>query len=122
MSRAPLALILVYTGYVGLFGLLMLWLGWLAPPQVLPKSLALLLLVGPLLLPLRGVLQGRPRSFTGLLYLALLYFLHGCGEFAALPEERLLAGLEILFACTLYLGCLLHLRARKMAAKGAPHE
>ncbi|MBL8247941.1 MAG: DUF2069 domain-containing protein, partial [Candidatus Competibacter sp.] len=46
------------TGYFGLFWLLLFWFAWLEPPDRAPVALVLILLVGPLLFPLRGLLHG----------------------------------------------------------------
>ncbi len=63
------------TGYFGLFGLLLLWFSWLEPPRQLPVALGLILLVGPLLPPLRGLLHGRAYTHAWASFLALFYFI-----------------------------------------------
>lgn len=99
------------TGYFGLITLLLAWQLWLSPPA-LPLGLVLLVLVGPLLLPLRGLLQGRPKSHFWASLLALLYLLHGAGEAFAIPEDRPLAVMEIALALCLYIGALSYVRLR----------
>ena len=98
--------------YFALLTLLMLWLTVLAPPQSVPISMALLLLVGPLLFPLRGLLHGRPYTHAWTSFLVLIYFIHGVVEAWSNPEVRLYAGLEILFSVLLYSGALLYARHR----------
>ena len=53
-----------------------LWWGWLADDGA-PRSLLIVLCAGPLLLPLRGLLHDRPRSYFWLDLLALGYFAGG---------------------------------------------
>ncbi|MDZ7663518.1 DUF2069 domain-containing protein [Thiohalophilus sp.] len=98
--------------YFALLILLMLWLTVLAPPQSVPVSVALLLLVGPLLFPLRGLLHGRPYTHAWTSFLVLIYFVHGVVEAYSNPDERLYAALEILFSVLLYSGALLYARHR----------
>jgi len=100
------------SGYFGLFGLLLLWLAWLEPPDRFPVALALILWVGPLLFPLRGLLHGQPYTHAWTSFLALFYFT--CGVFhAAGPMARpWLAWLEIGLSALLFLGAILYVHAR----------
>lgn len=50
------------------------WWGWLAPPTPLPRALAILLFGGPLLLPMRGLLHDRSRSYFWFNLLLMPYF------------------------------------------------
>ena len=98
------------SGYFGLFTLLMCWYIWISPSQNVPTFLVLLLFVGPLLIPLRGVIHGREKGHAWLPYLALFYFIHGVGELFVATELHILPLLEILLSCTLYLGALCTIR------------
>lgn len=100
------------TGHFGLFGLLLLWLTWLEPSPQLPVSLALILLVGPLLLPLRGLLHGRPYTHAWTSFLALFYFAVGVFDAAGPMQKPWLAWLEIGFSVLLFLGTMSHARIR----------
>ncbi|MFO8025535.1 DUF2069 domain-containing protein [Thiohalophilus sp.] len=103
---------LTLIAYFALLILLMLWQTVLAPPQLLPISLVLILLVGPLLFPLRGLLHGRPYTHAWTSFLVLIYFIHGTVEAWSNPDVRLYASLEILFSVLLYTGTLLYARYR----------
>lgn len=103
---------LTLVSYFALLILLMLWQTVLAPPQALPISIVLVLLVGPLLFPLRGLLYGRPYTHAWTSFLVLIYFIHGIVEAWSNPGVRLYAGLEILFSVLLYTGALLYARYR----------
>jgi len=106
--KLPLARWLTLAGHLGLLALTLAWHAWLAPSVYFPVSLVVLVMAGPLLLPLRGLLHGRPRSHLWAAFLSLLYFIHGVGEAVANPEQRWLAlgevGLSLIlfFAATLY--------------------
>lgn len=114
MTRANIAGAVALTGYLALIFLLLLWNGWLAPPEALPRALVILLLVGPLMFPLRGMLHGRPYTYAWSSYLALLYFVLGVGEAWVNPAERGLALLEVLFSVLMFTGAILYARWRGM--------
>lgn len=111
MSKTTVTYSVTLAGYFGLFILLMLWNVWLAPSEHFPRALVLIVLVGPLLLPLRGLLHGRPYTFSWSSYLALLYFALGVGELTR-PAERHLATLEIIFSLMMFVGAVLYARYR----------
>lgn len=91
-------------GFFGLFLLLMAWFTVLAPSRHLPTALLLLIGVGPLLLPLKGLLNRNLKSCTWMTYLSLPYFAHGVAETYVNQGERPLALLEILFSLLLCFG------------------
>ena len=68
------------TGFFGLFALLMLWNTTLTTAPKLPVALMLVITVTPLLLPMRGFLNGQLKSCAWLAYVSLIYFIHGCSE------------------------------------------
>ncbi|MGR9015046.1 MAG: DUF2069 domain-containing protein [Gammaproteobacteria bacterium] len=98
------------TGFFGLFALLMLWNTVLAPSTRLPVALVLLIAVTPLLLPMRGLLDRKPRSCAWAAYVSLIYFLHGTAEAYVNADERLYASLEILLSLMLFFGTTLYIR------------
>lgn len=110
MSRFWRALAL--TGYFGLFGVLMLRFGWLEPPSRLPVSLVLMVLVGPLLFPLRGLLYGRSYTCAWTSFLALFYFVAGVFSAAGPMRRPWLAWLEIGFSVALFAGATFYVRAK----------
>lgn len=118
MSNTKVTYAVTLTGYFGLVFLLMLWNAWLAPSEHFPRALAIIVLVGPLMLPLRGLLHGRPYTFSWSSYLALIYFALGVGELTR-PDERHLAVLEILFSLMMFVGAILYARYRGRELKAA---
>ncbi len=109
--------LLTLIGYFGLLVLLMLWYTWLAPSDTIPKSVVLVIFVGPLLLPLRGLLHGRPYTHAWASFLIWIYFIHGVMEAYATPEHRLLASLEIILSLTMYTGTVFYARLQSRHAK-----
>ncbi len=94
MNR-QLLLNLAILSFLGLFGLLMAWNTLLAPSTRFPVALVLLVSITPLLLPFRGLLDGRLKSCTWISYVSLIYFVHGVLEAYANPAERMLALAEV---------------------------
>jgi len=97
-------------GYLGTLALLTAWYSWLLPPQQFPVALVLLLLVTPLLIPLRGMLHGRRYTFAWSCFLALLYFTHGVMEAYSSAIARPLGLLEVLFTCCWFLAAMGYVR------------
>jgi uncharacterized membrane protein len=105
-------LVVALTGYFSLFGLLLIWFAWLEPPHHLPVSLVLLILVGPLLTPLRGLLHGRPYTYAWAAFLALFYFTVGIFHVAGPMMRPWLAWLEIGFSILWFLGAIMYVRSQ----------
>ncbi|RUM93510.1 MAG: DUF2069 domain-containing protein [Thiothrix sp.] len=103
------AYLLTLAGYFGLFFLLLAWITWIRPPISIPRSVALIVIMGPLLLPLRGLLNGKTYTFSWAHFLALMYFTLGVGN-AAEPATRILGIAEIIFSVMWFSGCVLYLR------------
>ena len=101
---------LTLASYFALLALMLIWHAWLFPSAYFPTSLVLFVTAVPLLLPLRGLLHGRPRSHIWAALLSLLYFVHGVGEAFASPQQRWLGFLEILLSLTLVLSASLYVR------------
>lgn len=72
-----------YAALIGYFGLFFLQLAWhtvLFPLNGFPTAFLLIISVGPILLPFRGLLHGNLKSCTWMTYLSLPYFMHGVAE------------------------------------------
>ena len=106
--RLPYRLALV--GFFGLFALLMLWNTVLNPFPKLPVALMLLITVTPLLLPMRGFLDGRLKSSAWLAYISLIYFVHGCSEAYANASVRPYALLEITLSLMIFFGVTFYIK------------
>ena len=102
--------------YFGLLGVLTLWFAWLEPAARIPVALVLLVLVAPLLAPLRGLLHGRPYTFAWTSFLALFYFTVGVFNAAGPMARPWLAWLEMACSVLLFLGAILFVRERRRLA------
>jgi uncharacterized membrane protein len=100
-------------GFFGLFLLLMAWNTLIAPSTKLPTALILLLSIGPLLLPFRGLLDRNLKSCTWMSYLSLPYFAHGVAEAYVNQAERPYALLEVVFSLLLCFGAGLYVYTAK---------
>jgi len=104
---------LAVAGFIGLFGLLMLWPTVLSPTTRFPTALILLVTITPILLPLRGLLNKQPKPCAWAAYISLAYFIHGSVEAYSNPAQRPYALLEIVFSLLLFFGAALFLHTRK---------
>jgi len=86
------------------------WFTLIAPSRTIPVVIMLIIFVVPLLFPLRGLLYAKRYTLQWTSYLALFYLAHGLTEIYSTPDERILAGFEILFSLLLYSGCILFAR------------
>ena len=119
MTLTQLARLVTLAGYFGLLILLTLWFTVLAPSNHLPTSLMLLVIVGPLMFPLRGLLHGNPYTHAWTSMLTLLYFTHGVIEAWSNSAERGYALLEVFFSVLLFVGAVGYARFRARELKGA---
>ena len=109
MDRTRFAYLLALAGYFSLFFLLLGSIAGLPADNVPPRLLLLLVLVGPLLFPLRGLLHGRPYTHAWSGFMALFYLVISIG--IAAGENTLLTGLLETFAATIWFaGSLLYVR------------
>lgn len=122
MNKTRLAYGVAVGGYFGLIALLLAWFGWLSPPRALPISLAMTLMLVPLLFPLRGILHGRAYTFAWASFLALFYFIHGVVEAYSSPEDRWLAIAEIILSVAFYSGSMLYARYRGRELKAEAEQ
>ena len=108
---------LTLVGYFGLLALMMAWPTLLMPPEKVPVVVVLLIVVGPLLFPLRGLLHGKPYThvWTGLL--TLPYMTHALVELYSNPDGRLLAGVELALVMMLFVGALWYAKHRSRELK-----
>lgn len=109
---------------MGLFGLIFLilaWNVWISPPTQMPRSLVLLLQLPLLLLPMRGMLHGRPYTFAWATFVALLYFVIGVDN-AAIEGREVYGGLEILFSTLMFMGAMIYTRLESRRLKALEQD
>jgi uncharacterized membrane protein len=111
MNKKPIYFYTVaLTGFFGLFTLLMLWNTVLVPSSRFPVAMMLLITVTPLLLPMRGLLDRKPKSCAWMAYISLIYFIHGSVETFVNSNGRLYPSLEIILSLMLFFGATLYVR------------
>jgi len=108
---------LTLAGLTGLLGLIVAWNAWIAPSQIFPVALVLLIQGMPLLLPLHGLLHGRPYTHAWTAFLSLAYFAFGIMEAYSNPPERPYALLMVLFSLMLFAGCIVYARFQSRLIK-----
>ncbi len=97
-------------GYFGLLILLTAWFTLIEPSPRFPVVVPLVALVGPLLFPLMGLLNGRRYTHAWTSFLALFYFTAGVFVYAGGESKPWLPVLEIALSILLFLGCIFYVR------------
>lgn len=100
------------TGYFSLLIFMPLWLIVLSPSESLSIPTALFMFTLPLLFPLKGMLQSNPFTYAWSNFIVLIYFLHSLTTLWVLPEDRLWATLELIFASTMFFGATYYAKFR----------
>ena len=99
-------------GYFGLLTVLFIWPLFITPLAAEFISIALLLQLGPLMFPLRGLLHGKIYTHSWASYLALFYFVVGVW-YAATSYTRLFGVLICLFSLIFFIGTVFYSRHAK---------
>jgi len=108
-------------GYFGLFFLLLLWTIYLVPPTIFPISIVLIFYVGPLLIPLRGLLYGKLYTHAWAHFMALFYFTIGVMVAAANAEERWYALIQVTFSIMMFVGSMMYVRVKAREKRADQH-
>ena len=94
-------------GILGLVVSIIIWNGWLAPVQKIPRSLEIAVFVAPLLFFVRGVMHGSRDTFISVMLLSFVYMLIGIWYMYS-AEEALYGYLITSFSLCLFFGSLLN--------------
>ena len=92
-----------------LLAVIVVWNGWLAPQQSVPRSLEIAVLAVPALFFLRGMLHGNRQSYVMIMMLAFVYFMTGFWNIVE-ASERNYALLLIAFSTSLFFGAYFYAR------------
>jgi uncharacterized membrane protein len=104
--------LLALFGNLSLLAWILLWQLSLSPhPHIGSTSLAIAWAV-PLLLPLPGILVGKPYTHAWANFVLMLYFLHGFTIIYVDQDERWLALVELALTTAAFLGNILYARYR----------
>ncbi|EKE86856.1 DUF2069 domain-containing protein [Idiomarina xiamenensis] len=97
---------LCLTSYLALLLFVILWHSALAPANDnnLPLWLAVLLWIVPLLLPLAGIIRGKPYTHAWANFILMWYFLHSLTTLYTHPLERGYAAIELLLTTLAFIG------------------
>lgn len=88
------------------------WHGFLSPhPHINPTAMTIAWMV-PLLLPLPGIIAGKPYTHAWANFVLMLYFLHALTLLYADEGERWLASVELLLTGFAFAGNILYARLK----------
>ena len=111
-STTKLYRLLALFGNLALLAWIMIWQLSLSPhPHISSTTLAIAWAV-PLLLPLPGILAGKPYTHAWANFVLMLYFLHGFTIFYVDDGERWLAIVELVLTTLAFFGNILYARER----------
>ncbi|MEF1291229.1 DUF2069 domain-containing protein [Vibrio sp. M260118] len=111
-STTKLYRLLALFGNLALLAWIMIWQLSLSPhPHISSTTLAIAWAV-PLLLPLPGILAGKPYTHAWANFVLMLYFLHAFTILYVDDGERWLAGVELVLTTMAFFGNILYARAR----------
>lgn len=108
---------LALIGYFFLLIILMINIVWLIPSRHFPTALVLIVIAGPLLFPMRGLLNNNTYTYQWASFLSLAYFAHGISEISAYPDIWYAGLLETLASVIMYFGCVMYARIFKKEFK-----
>ena len=103
---------LALSSYFLLILWLLVWHFALTPDKTTSTLFTVLLWIVPILLPAKGLVQGKPYTYAWTNFVVMYYLLHGLTAIYALPDERLYALIEIILCCGLFTGGSFYARLR----------
>ena len=121
MNNIKLSRISTLTGYFGLLAFIPVWHILITPLAPEFMSITLLVQVGPLMFPLRGLLHGKVYTHAWAMYLALFYFVIGiwyAGDESTRPFGIIFSLLSVAF----FLGTMFYTRFQGKAENMARQE
>jgi uncharacterized membrane protein len=109
MNRIRIFRILTLSGYFSLMTLIFGWHLWVQPLPAEFISITLLLQLGPLMFPLRGLLHGKAYTHAWASYLALFYFVVGVW-YATAPATLIFGILMCICSLDFFIGTVFYAR------------
>lgn len=103
---------LTLTSYFLLLAWLIVWHFVLTIDKPTSTVFTLLFWIVPILLPVKGLIEGKPYTYAWTNFIVMYYLLHGLTAIYAVDGERLYALLEIILCCALFTGCSFYARIR----------
>ena len=103
---------LTLTSYLLLIVWLVVWHFFLTIDKPTSTVFTLLFWIVPILLPAKGLLEGKPYTYAWTNFIVMYYLLHGLTAVYAVEGERLYALVEIILCSALFTGCSFYARIR----------
>ena len=103
---------LTLASYFPLIIWLVVWHFFLTPDKSTSTVFTMLFWIVPILLPMHGLIKGKPYTHAWTNFVVMYYLLHGLTAIYAVEGERLYALVEILLCCLLFTGCSVYARLR----------
>ena len=103
---------LTLTSYILLIVWLVVWHFFLTIDKNTSTIFTLLFWIMPILLPAKGLIQGKPYTHAWANFIIMYYLLHGLTAVYAVEGERLYALIEIILCTILFTGCSFYARVK----------
>ena len=114
MNKIKLSRLSTLTGYFGLLTFIPVWHTLIMPLDPKFMSITLLIQIGPLMFPLRGILHGKVYTHAWAMYLALFYFIIGVW-YAGDESTRTFGVVFSLLSILFFIGTMMYTRYQGMA-------
>lgn len=118
MNKIKLSRLCTLLGYFGLLSFIPVWHVLINPLDAKFMSITLLIQIGPLMFPLRGLLHGKVYTHAWAMYLALFYFIIGIW-YAGDESTRIFGVIFSLLSILFFMGTMLFTRYQGMANNAA---
>jgi uncharacterized membrane protein len=103
---------LALSSYFGLMLWLPIWHFLLTVDKSTSTVFTLIFWIVPILLPFKGLVQGKPYTYAWTNFIVMFYLLHGLTAIYVIDGERWYAFIEILLCVGLFCGCSFYARQR----------
>lgn len=111
-SRVKQLRYLALCSHLALLAWMIIWYFFLPMTAEYSVTFKILFYILPLLLPLPGIMQGKPYTHAWASFIVLLYFLHSITVIYAEPTQMLYAIIELVLAISMFVGCSSFARLR----------
>ncbi len=111
-SRVKQLRYLALCSHLALLAWMIIWYFFLPMTAEYSVTFKILFYILPLLLPLPGIMQGKPYTHAWASFIVLLYFLHSITVIYAESSQLLYAIVELVLAIGMFLGCSSYARLR----------
>ncbi|QJR82682.1 DUF2069 domain-containing protein [Alteromonas pelagimontana] len=98
--------------YIGLLAWVAVWQLLLNTDHSYSLTFIAIIYLLPLLLPAKGMIQGKPYTHAWANFVVLFYLIHGCTVMYAIEAERLYAAIELILVMLMFTGCCVFARRR----------